>query len=109
MKRPFAEARPGLPDQLDENNALRSRQAPLADFLAAQIFKPLGMTRSALGAASALRSGRMDLEKDARSVPSGTADRPGCSRGPSRNRTRTVSSSRHCHRACPVSDLVAEK
>ena len=81
----------GLPDQLDENNALRSRHAPLADFvrgtvrtpllfapgtkyhyqsmgillaaeiveritkmplpefLAAQIFKPLGMTRSALG------------------------------------------------------------
>ena len=81
----------GLPDQLEENNALRSRHAPLADFvrgtvrtpllfapgtkyhyqsmgillaaeiigritkmplpdfLAAQIFKPLGMTRSALG------------------------------------------------------------
>lgn len=81
----------GLPDQLEENNALRSRHAPLADFvrgavrtpllfapgtkyhyqsmgillaaeivgritktplpefLAAQIFKPLGMKRSALG------------------------------------------------------------
>ncbi len=51
MKRPFAEALPGLPDQLDENNALRSCHAPLADFLAAQIFKALGMRRSALGPA----------------------------------------------------------